>query len=83
MVVLGTAEYAPPSILYCVLNPLTAVTVGKVNAEAQVLAGAIITGALGNITTLTELLAPHNPVPAVPAVVAPQVADKTYCAVTV
>ena len=49
VVVLGAAENALPSMLYCTLNPETAGTVGKVNAEAQVLAGAVITGAVGNI----------------------------------
>ena len=45
--------------------------------------GAAIVGAVGNITTLTVLLAPHVDVPAVPAAVLPQVAAKTYLAVTV
>ena len=67
-------------MLYCTLNPATAVTVGKVNAVLQVLAGADITGAVGNITTLTVLLDAHEPVPAVPAVVLPQAAVNTYCA---
>ena len=70
-------------MLYSTLNPATALTAGNVNADPQVLAGAVITGAVGKITTLTELLAPHDPVPAVPAAVLPQVAAKTYCAVTV
>ena len=74
---LGAAENAPPSMLYCTLNPATAVTVGKVNAALQVLAGAVITGAVGKITTLTVLLDPHEPVPDVPAAVPPHVAVKT------
>jgi len=64
-------------MLYSTLNPLTAVTLESVKAEAQVLAGAVITGALGKITTLTELLTPQEPVPAVPAAVAPQAAANT------
>ena len=59
------------------LNPVTGETAGNVNAEAQVLAVAVITGDDGNITTLTALLVPQEPVPAVPANVPPQVADKT------
>ena len=83
MVVLGEAELAPPSILYSTLNPLTGVTEGNVNADAHVFVGAVITGAVGKITTLISLLAPHAPLPAVPAAVLPQVAAKTYLAVTV
>ena len=75
--VLGTAENAPPSMLYCTLKPATAVTVGKVNADAHVLDGAVSTGAVGNITTLTAVLAAHEPVPAVPAAVAPHAAANT------
>ena len=69
-------------MLYSTLNPLTAVTLGSVKADAQVFAGALMLGALGKITTLTELLTPQEPVPAVPAAVAPQAAAKTYRAVT-
>ena len=79
----GDVVKAPPSILYCTLNPDTAVTAGKVNAEAHVLAGTVRTGAVGNITILTELLIPHEPVPVVPAEVLPHVADKIYRACTV
>ena len=70
-------------MLYSILNPVTAVTVGKVNAEAHVLAGAVKLGAVGNITTLTVLLAPHAPVPVVPAVVLPQSAVSTYLVIIV
>jgi len=80
VVVVGDAEKAPPSILYSILNPLTAVTVGKVNADAHVPAGAVIAGAVGKITTLTVLLTPQVEVPAVPAAVAPHVAAVTYLA---
>ena len=58
---------APPSILYCTVNSATGVTVGKINADAQVLVGAVNTGAEGNMTTFTVLLFPHAAVPAVPA----------------
>ena len=55
---------------------VTGVTVGKVNDDAQVLAGAVIMGAAGNITTLTVLLASHDPVPIVPVAVLPHAAVK-------
>ena len=73
-------EKAPPSILYSTLKPATAVTVGKENAVAHVLTGAVITGAVGKITTLTILLVAHELVPEVPAAVVPHVAVNIYCA---
>ena len=73
----GLAANASPSMLYSTLKPATVLTVGKLNAEAQVFAGAVIVGALGKITTLTVLLLPHAPVPAVPAAVAPHVEVNT------
>jgi hypothetical protein len=59
------------------------VTLGNKNADAQVFVGAVITGAFGKMTTLTILLLPHEPVPAVPAGVFPQAEVSTYCAWTV
>lgn len=47
---LGEAEKAPPSILYCTSNPDTAVTEGKVNADAHVGEGAFMVGAAGKTT---------------------------------
>jgi hypothetical protein len=76
----GETEKAPPSMLYWTVNPETEGTDGNVKAEAQVLAGAVITGAAGNITTWTILLTPHGPLPVEPAAVVPQAAVKTYCA---
>ena len=73
----GEAENPPPSMLNSAVKPATADTVGKVNAEAQVLVGAEILGAVGKITTLTVLLFAHEPVPAVPAEVLPQVEVST------
>ena len=70
-------------MLYKISKPGTAATTGKVNADKQVLADAVIVGAVGNITTLTVLLTEHAAVPAVPAVVLPQFAVKTYLAVIV
>jgi hypothetical protein len=64
-------------MLYSTLKPLTALTLGKVKADAQVLAGALRIGAFGKITTFTVLLTPHKPVPAVPAAVPPQVEVNT------
>ena len=72
---MGDAENAPPSILYCTLNPATGVTVGKVNAVLQVLAGAMMTGAAGKITTLTVLLTQGL---ALPAGMVSQAAANTY-----
>ena len=69
-------------MLYSTLNPLTAVTLGSVKADAQVFAGALILGALGKITTFTKLLTPQEPVPPEPAAVEPQAAANTYRAVT-
>ena len=79
----GEAVNAVPSILYWTVKPEIAVTVGSVNADAQVLAGAVNTGAAGNTTTLTILPGPHKPLPVVPANVLPQSAVKTYRARTV
>ena len=62
----------PPSILYSTVNPETAGTVGSTNADAQVLAGAVNTGAFGKIITETKLLDPQAPLPAVPADIGPQ-----------
>jgi hypothetical protein len=67
-------------MLYSILNPETVATVGNVKATAQVLAVAVITGAVGKITTFTVLLTPQD---VAPAVVPPQVAASTYLAVTV
>jgi hypothetical protein len=55
--IVGEAAKVPPSMLYSTVNPDTEATVGNVNAEAQVLAGAVMVGAAGKITTLTVLLA--------------------------
>ena len=76
----GDAEKAPPSILYWVVKPLTGATVGKMKADAQVFSGAVIDGAVGNMTTLTVLLLSQDPEPAVPATVPPQVDVSTYLA---
>ena len=46
----GVAVNAPPSILYCTVNPDTAVTVGSVNAALHVFAGTANIGAEGNTT---------------------------------
>ena len=84
MVVFGAAANVPPSILYSMLNPATAVTVGKANADAQVLAGAVITGAAGKTTTFTRLLIMHGPVVrTVPGPLVPQAAVVLYLASTV
>jgi hypothetical protein len=59
-------------------NPGTAGTAGRAMAEEHVLAGAVREGDAGNITTLTVLLSPQDPVPAVPAGVVPQADARTY-----
>ena len=76
----GDVENAPPSTLYFTSKLVTGVTLGRLNAALQVLTGATITGAVGNIVTLTVLLAPHAPGPAVLVVVLPQAADTKYSA---
>jgi len=55
VVVLGEAEYNPPSILNSTLNPETAETTGRVNIAAQVFAGSVMAGAAGNTTALIAL----------------------------
>ena len=64
-------------MLYSISNPLTAVTVGSVKAEAQVLLGAVMLGAAGKITTYTASLTPQGSAPTLPADVDPQVAAST------
>ncbi len=64
-------------MLYSTVKPDTAATLGKLKADAQVFAGAVIDGAFGKITTLTVLLEPQSPSPGVPAGVAPQSAANT------
>ena len=81
--IVGEAAKPPPSMLYCVVNPARVVTAGRVKADAQAFAGAVMTGAAGNMTTLTVLLVPHDPVPAVPAGVLPQADVNTYLATMV
>ena len=70
-------------MLYCTVNPDTDATVGKLKDGKHEFAGAVMTGAEGNMTTLTELLDPHDPLPVVPAEVLPHAAAKTYLACTV
>jgi hypothetical protein len=45
-----TDQLVPPSRVYSTLNPATAGTDGKVNAEAQVFGGAVRTGTAGKTT---------------------------------
>ena len=73
----GEAANKPPSMLYCTEKPLIAGTLGRAKADAQVLAGADITGAFGKTTTDTRALDPQAPVPAVPKGVLPQEAAVT------
>ena len=56
---------------------VTAATVGKVNAALHVLAGAVMVGAVGKITTLTVLLIVQPAGPVVPAAMLPQAAAVT------
>lgn len=65
-------------MLYSILKPVTDDTAGNTNEEAQVFTGGDITGAEGNMTTLTMLLEAHDPGPAVPAVILPQAVLVTY-----
>ena len=77
MFTIGAGVNAPPSMLYCTVKPATALTIGKLKSASQVFINGSNTGAVGNITTLTVLLLPHAPVPAVPADVVPQVEVNT------
>jgi len=56
---------------------VTAGTTGKVNAEAHVFEGAVMTGAEGKITTLAVLLTVQGAGPADPAWVFPQAEAST------
>jgi hypothetical protein len=75
----GDAEKGPLLILYSTVNPDKdkSVTIGSVKATAHVFAGAAITGAEGNITTLTVLLLAQGAEPAAPDKVPPQSAART------
>jgi len=53
----GEADQVVASILYSTLNPVTGVTVGKVNAVPQVLAGDVRTGT-GNTTKFLVFVQP-------------------------
>ena len=77
----GVDVNAPPSMLYWTVKSETSVTAGSINADAQLLAGAVNTGAAGKFTTLTVLLFPHAPVPVVPAGVPPHPDVVTYRAI--
>ena len=46
--------------------------------ELHVFASGVNVGVAGNITTLTVLLGPQEPLPAVPAAVVPHDVDVTY-----
>jgi hypothetical protein len=46
--------------------------------ELHVFESGVNVGVAGNITTLTVLLGPHEPFPAVPAAVVPHAVDVTY-----
>ena len=72
----GSASKPPPSMLYSTLKPATALTVGSVKADAHVLAGALITGAVGKITALlvTEVAQAEEAL----AAVLPHAAVSTY-----
>ena len=63
---------------YSAVNPLTDDTAVMLpSLELHVFAIAAMVGAAGKITTLTVLLDPHTPEPAVPALEDPQAADNT------
>jgi hypothetical protein len=42
--IVGVVVNEPPSILYCIVNPVTAIGVGSANAVLQVFEGAVSTG---------------------------------------
>jgi len=81
--VVGTAgeeANAPPSILYWIVKSCTDGTDGKVNPVLQVLAGEVITGEGGKMTTFTIFPGPQGSEPAVPAGIVPQAVAVTYLA---
>lgn len=59
-------------MLYSIENPAIGGMAGKEKAEAHVCASGDITGAVGNMTTLTKLLSLHEPVPVDPLPAEPQ-----------
>ena len=67
-------------MLNTVVNPEEerSVTAGNIKEPLQLFAEGASTGAEGNITDCTTLLAPHAPVPTAPAGVDPHAAVKTY-----
>ena len=75
-------QVTPLSKLYSTLNPGTAGgSVTTIGPQPLFTVGA--GGAAGKITTLTVLLAPHEPIPMLPTDVLPHAAVKIYCACTV
>ena len=83
LVIAGVVVNPTPSILYCIVNPATVVTDGKLNEEAHVLAVADKIGTAGNITTLTKLPAEQVVLPKSFAAVLPHAVVSTYRACTV
>ena len=75
--IVGEAEKAPPSMLYCTEKPGTAGTVGKLKAALQVFAGSVNVGAAGNMVTFTVLLIQDAGL-ALPAAIVSQTDAVTY-----
>ena len=75
--IVGLVPNAPPSMLYSTVKPDTAATLGKLKAEAQVFAGAVIVGAGGKITALVLTGSHAAPSETASAAVLPQAAIST------
>jgi len=82
---MGDPEYGLPSILYSVLNPVEvkSATTGKIKTAPHVFSGAVMTGGVGNNTTLTISLILHKPGPVDPCGMLPHAALSTYLTWTV
>jgi hypothetical protein len=66
------------------VNPeIVGIAVMSASLELHVFASCANVGVAGKMTRLTALLGPQDPLPAVPAAVAPQADEVTYLAVIV
>ena len=74
---IGSEVYNPPSMLYSIVKPLTAATLGKLKFDAQVFEPAVNTGAGGKITAFVLTGSQAIPSETASAAVLPQAAINT------